>query len=259
MKWSIQVCTGRGKFDDFDPDAICMAMETSFFGIRAPRVEAPPEPDAFCLSTDGEHYDSRFLTEQEAIDEAVAWGCEVFYIGKPEKPSQPEEFWFVDEWISHVSEQDDYGGEYADGWYDGTREQEKELEEQVRPVLAAWLDRHKLRPKHWMIRSFTKYIVVEGKVMTEAELNGVDVNRQVDAVARGTELLSVKASELPPLALEYRNKLCAEFGMCIEVILTAFCHFAQCVEGLSCSDEWYQATPEAKEWFKARIDGRQSP
>lgn len=173
LRWAIQVCTDGGKDSDFDPDAMCMAVDGAFFASESiPVVEE--EPDAFCLSADGENYDSRFPTEQEAIDEAVAWGCEVFYIGKPEKPSQPEEFWFVDEWISHVSEQDDYGGEYAEGWYCGNREQEKELEEQVRPVLAAWLDRHKLRPKHWLINSSTKYIVVEGQVMTEAELNGME-------------------------------------------------------------------------------------
>lgn len=137
-------------------------------------VREEEELEAFCLSTDGEHYDSRFPTEQEAIDEAVAWGCEVFYIGQPEKPVQPESFWSANEWIETVCNHDDYTGDYAEGWYCGTREQEKELEEQVRPVLAAWLDRHKLRPKHWLINSSTKYIVVEGQVMTEAELNGME-------------------------------------------------------------------------------------
>lgn len=173
LRWAIQVCTDGGKDKDFDPDAMCMAVDGAFFANESFGA-SEVERDEFCVSTDGEHYNSRFATEQEAIDEAVSWGVDVFYVGKPEKPSQPEEFWCVDDWISQVNEQDDYGGEYAEDWYDGSREQEKELDEQVRPVLAAWLDKHKLRPKHWIINSYTKYIVVEGKVMTEAELNGAE-------------------------------------------------------------------------------------
>lgn len=37
----------------------------------------------------------------------------------------------------------------ADGWYRSTTAQREELEREVRAVMAAWLDRHDLRPKFW--------------------------------------------------------------------------------------------------------------
>jgi hypothetical protein len=49
---------------------------------------------------------------------------------------------------------------------------------------------------------------------------------------RGMALMHVPMKDLPPLAMEFAKKLCREVGMCGEVLLTAYCVYAQCVEGL---------------------------
>ena len=71
------------------------------------------------------------------------------------------------------------------------------------------------------------------------------------AEERGMEMMSVPMNQLPPLATKYAKKLCGEVGMCMEVLLTAWTVYAQCVEGLTCTDELYKARPQDIEWFKA--------
>jgi hypothetical protein len=67
------------------------------------------------------------------------------------------------------------------------------------------------------------------------------------------ELMSVKAKDLPPLALEFRGVLCREVGMCMETCITAFACYAQAVEGLECHDDLYQIRPDHSEWFAKRL------
>lgn len=74
----------------------------------------------------------------------------------------------------------------------------------------------------------------------------------MDAVERAQQLLNVKRSELPELARDYSYQLCGEHGWCIEVMLTAFAYYAQCVEGLLCKDPAYYPSPTAKQWFQTR-------
>lgn len=70
------------------------------------------------------------------------------------------------------------------------------------------------------------------------------------AEERAGELMGVKGKDLPPLALAYRNHLCTKYGGCMEVCVTAFAHYAQCVEGLPTGeDPAYWANGEAKAWF----------
>lgn len=73
-----------------------------------------------------------------------------------------------------------------------------------------------------------------------------------DAVRRAQEMLSTPASELPDIALAFRDKMWGEHGMCMEVALTAFAAYAQCVEGLPCRDEAYLASPTAQQWFESQ-------
>ena len=73
-----------------------------------------------------------------------------------------------------------------------------------------------------------------------------------DALARGMELLNMKRKDLPPLARDFADHLCQQVGMCMEVFLTAYAVYAQCVENLECSDDWYSATEEHKDWFRQR-------
>lgn len=76
----------------------------------------------------------------------------------------------------------------------------------------------------------------------------------MDAVKRGMEMLFIPQNKLPPLAYEYARHLCNKLGMCGEVYLTAFAAYAQCVEGLGCDDDGYEASDEAVEWFAQRAD-----
>lgn len=73
-----------------------------------------------------------------------------------------------------------------------------------------------------------------------------------DAVERGQEMLVMPMNQLPPLAVEFAQKLCNELGGCIEVFLTAYAVYAQCVEGLRCKDSLYKVIPEHKRWFLER-------
>lgn len=79
------------------------------------------------------------------------------------------------------------------------------------------------------------------------------------AVERAAELLNIPIKDLPPLAVQFRNRLCSEMGLCLEVCLTAFAAYAQCVEGLPCDDEAYKARPQDVHWFKHRTMAKAFP
>jgi hypothetical protein len=72
------------------------------------------------------------------------------------------------------------------------------------------------------------------------------------AEERGGEMMLIPMGKLPPLALEFGKKLWKEFGMCSEVLLTAWTVYAQCVEGLECCDDLYLARPGDIAWFKEK-------
>lgn len=79
------------------------------------------------------------------------------------------------------------------------------------------------------------------------------------AEERGMELLNTPRGELPTLAVVFMERLQAEIGVCMEVTLTAFTVYAQCAEGLPCSDELYYARVKDEEWFNEqakRFGGR---
>ena len=76
--------------------------------------------------------------------------------------------------------------------------------------------------------------------------------KKVDALDRGMQMLGIKIGELPPLAREFAAYLCNQVGICIEVLLTAYAVYAQCVEGLTCSDDLYIARPEHRDWFRSK-------
>lgn len=55
-------------------------------------------------------------------------------------------------WLETVSVSEEYSLECAEGWDRSTLLQRDELESEVAPILAAWLDRHKLRPKFFVVK-----------------------------------------------------------------------------------------------------------
>lgn len=76
--------------------------------------------------------------------------------------------------------------------------------------------------------------------------------KQKDALERGMEMLAVKIKDVPPIAREFADYLCNEVGMCIEVFLTAYTAYAQCVEGLPCSHDLYVVSAGHREWFREK-------
>ena len=70
------------------------------------------------------------------------------------------------------------------------------------------------------------------------------------ATTRAHDLMNTKGNELPSLALGYRNYLCKEVGGCMEVIFTAFCHYAVIIEGCEMDDTQYEHDNAAQVWFE---------
>ena len=118
---------------------------------------------SFGYSTNGELFHGQFEFRCGAVAEAVAVGREHGYqkvwVGRSVPPTQPEDWWNAEDWLEHVSCQDEYSGDYADGWDESTREQREELEATVRAVMAGWLDRHKLRPKFFTVDEIEEIVV----------------------------------------------------------------------------------------------------
>ena len=80
----------------------------------------------------------------------------------------------------------------------------------------------------------------------------------MNAVERGMELMTTKGRDLPLLAREFVPVLAREAGgICMEVVLTAYVVYAQCVDGLPCDDDLYMAHPNHREWFAKAAECRQ--
>jgi len=122
----------------------------------------------YSYSTNEENYYGQFDTIEECIAEVIASydDDQVFWVGENHPPTQPEELFDCEGWLDRISECDEeYCNEWAQGWNRSTREHREELNELVKPILAAWLDRHDLRPKFWNIGAVTEYRVVDGKAV----------------------------------------------------------------------------------------------
>lgn len=107
---------------------------------------------SYCYSRDEKTFYGRFDTIEEATDEALD-GHESGWVGEAVPPPQPETFWRADDWLEHVSVQDEYSGDWAEDWDESTKEQRAELEAEVQSVMAAWLDKHGLRPKFFNVKN----------------------------------------------------------------------------------------------------------
>jgi hypothetical protein len=72
------------------------------------------------------------------------------------------------------------------------------------------------------------------------------------ALERGQEMMYIKMSELPELAMDHLKYLSGKIGMCMEVCLTVYTVYAQIVEGLPCDNELYIPDQDAISWYKNR-------
>lgn len=111
----------------------------------------------YSLSWDGGTYHSDYETKEEAeqagFNDPYSKERGWFWVGECVPPRQPEDLWYAEDWLEHVSCHEEYSGEWAEDWDQSTREQREELEREVRGVMAAWLDRHGLRPRFWNIEN----------------------------------------------------------------------------------------------------------
>ncbi len=72
---------------------------------------------------------------------------------------------------------------------------------------------------------------------------------RMTAEERATELMSMQRSKRPDLLKQY---VCERFDteeMCFELWMWAMSSYAQCIEGLVCTDELYRASRKDCEWF----------
>lgn len=105
----------------------------------------------FSYSHNGEEYHGRFDTFEQAKAEACEMGAT--FVGECVAPPAPESYFDADDWLEHVSCQDEYSIDAAEDWCRPTREQRGELENEVQAVMAAWLDRHGFRPTFFLIEN----------------------------------------------------------------------------------------------------------
>lgn len=82
-------------------------------------------------------------------------------------------------------------------------------------------------------------IAIGKKPLTETTEN-------MSSTQRGTEMMGVPMKDLPVPAIEYARYLCSETGMCGEVMLTAYCYYAEVMEHLAPDDEAYRATSKSR-------------
>jgi hypothetical protein len=76
---------------------------------------------------------------------------------------------------------------------------------------------------------------------------------------RAQEMMLLPRWQLPWVAFEYSNHLCDQLGMCCEVLLTAYAHYAQEVEELPSDDVAYSIDPAGKKWFDQMRGGEEVP
>ena len=69
----------------------------------------------------------------------------------------------------------------------------------------------------------------------------------MNAEERASQMMSIPINELPYLATGYMEYLCSKYGGSTEVVLMAFSHYAQAIEGLK---GFPSIDDEGKQWFK---------
>ena len=125
---------------------------------------------AYSISTDEETYNGNYETIEEALEEAsVGYAHTIFWLGTCRVPRQPEKFIDVDGMLDGLGDgHEDWGGEWAE-WDGPTAAQIAALQKEFEEVMAAWLDRHKLRPRWFCIDDAVKYVVIDGVTQKAAD------------------------------------------------------------------------------------------
>ena len=119
----------------------------------------------YAWSRDGERYAGGFDSIESAFADAEACNVVAPYIGALEPPKPGESYIDAALVIDHITEQDDYPPDLADGWPHASSEQLDELTEALRWVIGEWLDRHKLRETFFLVPDARQYVREDGNIV----------------------------------------------------------------------------------------------
>lgn len=129
-----------------------LAMAQEIQSLREKLSLASAKEEIWYASSDGIYFgEGPHKSREEAIDAGKKRFSGEFYIGRAVDPTQPEEFFEAGDWLDHVSGQDEYQGDHAEGWDMSTEADKEKLNIAVRKVMADWLDENSLRPAFYNI------------------------------------------------------------------------------------------------------------
>lgn len=112
----------------------------------------------YSLSRDEEHYHGEFETREGAIEEAKSEGLKRFWTGENVRPD-PTDFIDGSDVIERIVCQDEFTGDWADGWPEATKEQEAELTGMLRAAFNLWMEKHGLGPKFWNVENVQEHTI----------------------------------------------------------------------------------------------------
>lgn len=106
----------------------------------------------YSYSFDQEQYFGGFQTPEQASEAAFDEQPlrTAVWVGENYQP-HAEGYVDADLIIEHITCQDEYCIDAADGWPDATKEQYEELTESLRKVVGDWLDKHNLRERFFLV------------------------------------------------------------------------------------------------------------
>jgi len=91
--------------------------------------------------------------------------------------------------------------------------------------------------------------ILELESLTRPASPLAEENKRLTAQQRATQMFGMPQREVPHGAMQYVKFLAGKYGICGEVYMTAFAHYAQAVEGLACDDDLYALDSEGKQFF----------
>ena len=108
----------------------------------------------YSYSFDEELYDGTFSSVEEAVEAAFNEypSRNVVWVGENYQP-HAEGYIDADLVIEHITCQDEYCVDGADGWPDASKEQLQELTDALQKVVGDWLDKHKLRERFFLVQN----------------------------------------------------------------------------------------------------------
>ncbi len=92
-------------------------------------------------------------TPQEAAAQAFAESdADVVYVGAAVRP-RPEDYIDLDRILDDIGEQEEFAGEWTDGWRDYSEEHQAGLTAALQKAFGDYLDAHNLRPAFYNVEN----------------------------------------------------------------------------------------------------------